>query len=183
MSSFINHGIIDLNCKDLLRIATQANKSSAGFERNISHYNNNDKYWNKISKFYKDTGSNYQFFDHDWASLIPDTFFSVTKLKKEPITVVVNQILPGKLTPPHVDNYGQIPWKQSIEKKDIARFWIPLTKPSLGHALFFDDAVLYNLQEGTIIEICQGQRHSACNAGDTSRFFMSIIGVRENSST
>ena len=171
-------GTIDCDCDKILALmSTKAHPVDVGTERDCDDYDGNE--YDNISKYYDKDEIRYKRWCYEWESLIPDAFFTQTKIKKEPITAVVIEVLPGKVTPPHVDNYEQLPWKQQVDERDIARFWITVTKPTLGHALFFDEEVCYNLPQGTIVEIPQGAEHSACNAGDTSRVYMSIIGVRD----
>ena len=180
MSKVINHGTIDFNCKDIIKQVAKSTRMVAGFDRSNSEYGD-DNYWKRITKLYDQTVRNDHFIHEDgWDSFIPDTFFSTTGIKKDPTEIAVFQVLPGKFTPPHKDKFTGFLTNNPVDRKVITKFWIPLTEPSLGHALFFSNEVVYNVKEGTIIELPKDELHSACNAGTEMRLIMTITGVREN---
>jgi len=182
MSKVINHGKIDFNCEDILKLLPKA-------ERSVFPDYNDSEYWKnrqqdyafrrKMADIYNKSAHNYHY-HYDWLSVLPTSFFSVTKLKKEPINIDVFQMMPAKFTPPHKDEYGGFVANNPNETAYPTRIWIPLTKPSIGHALFFEDEVVYNVKEGTILEFPKDALHSACNAGHESRIIMAITGVKEN---
>jgi hypothetical protein len=180
MSKIKNHGIIDFNCNDILKLLLKAEKklfSEYDEDAYWQHRQNDLEFTKKMSGLYNETARNYHY-NYDLSSILPDTFYSTTGIKKDPTGIGVFQLLPGKFTPPHRDRFGTFLTNNPDLEKFPTKFWIPLTRPSIGHALFFEDEVVYNIPEGTILELPKDALHSACNAGTESRIIMTITGVK-----
>ena len=52
-----------------------------------------------------------------------------------------------------------------------------ITKPTFGHALFFEHDVVHDVPQGTMITWDHSARHSACNAGLEDTYIMTNTAV------
>jgi len=140
------------------------------------------KYPSSSQLFYRYTNPKYK----DW---IPEKIWKKIGIKKDSAKVQIMRHNPGTCTIPHIDRYISFIGKKlnkntnpkKIKKIEsmVNRVWITMTKPKLGHALFFGNEVAYWLKQGTALSFNKKIYHSGGNMGYEDRYVLTITGWKD----
>ena len=149
-------------------------------EWGVDYWNNNrDDKEMQIKKHYSEQSvSYYQYADDVLLKHVPKDVIKKFNIDETNVEVKVIKYPPGSFTPPHIDRFNSLKKKHNlVDSSNIIRLWIALQKPTFGHALFFEDDVIHNVPQGTMITWDHTARHSACNAGIEDRYIMTITAL------
>ena len=155
----------------------------------INFYRNRDKKQLKFSKkvkaLYGDKADFTYFYRYKNTpkikELIPASFWRKYKISKDHCDIRLIRYKPGTASIPHIDRYAELMKKgqeyyKGFHEHKIKRLWITLTEPKMGHALFVEDEVAYNLKKGTVLTFPSDVVHAGCNVGHEDRFILTVTG-------
>ena len=129
-------------------------------------------------KYSEQSVSYYQYADDVLLDFVPTDVIKKFSIDITNAEIKVLKYPPGSFTPPHVDRFNSLKKKHNLANtENIIRLWISLQKPTFGHALFFEQDVVHDVPQGTMITWDHGARHSACNAGLEDRYIMTLTAV------
>ena len=173
------HGIAQLDYDSLFK-TLETIKPLSRSEWGVDYWHTNrDEAEIKIKSQYSEQSvSYYQYADDMLVNFIPQHIIKDFDIDTNNAEVKVIKYPPGSFTPPHVDRFNSLKKKHSLDStENIIRLWIALQKPTFGHALFFENDVVHDVPQGTMITWDHEARHSACNAGVDDRYIMTITAL------
>ena len=118
------------------------------------------------------------YMDEKINNFITDDFLSSLDLDPSSCVAKVLEHKPGTFSVPHHDYYKQYMEQKQITDTSIVRLWIPCLDGQIGHALMFENQVIYNYKAGDVYIVPGDQIHSGVNAGITNRRVITVTGIK-----
>jgi len=182
------HGKIRLNFKKVFSIMkdkTTLMDYTVDSQRKNYYKSRNTKelqFHSKIAKSYKnDIQKFYRYVNVKFKDTLPSNFWQKFKIDRDTARVQVMCHKPGTVSIPHVDKYNSFlidttKTSNKEKRKKVKRIWITLTDPMMGHVLFVQNEVAYNLPKGTALEFDNNLIHAGGNIGYEDRYVMTVTG-------